>query len=94
MGTIEERREVRVSGEGADFAFEVEPDRGRLVIRQEGADDEVCSLEVAWSREGEQRLPAGYRSGRTPSELARELGRSERAAVMRLQRLGEGVDAG
>lgn len=48
MGTISERREVRVQEDGKDFVFVADPDRGRLTLRQEtpDGDEDVCRITV------------------------------------------------
>lgn len=48
MGTISERREVRVQQDGKGFVFVADPDRGRLTLRQETADgdEDVCRITV------------------------------------------------
>jgi hypothetical protein len=47
---IEERRQVRVRGDDRTFVFLADPDRGRLVLREEQAGEEgedVCALTIA-----------------------------------------------
>lgn len=50
MTQITEHREVRVRGEDATFVFAAEPERGRLVVREEREGDdpeELCALTIA-----------------------------------------------
>lgn len=50
MAEITEHREVRVRGEDATFVFAAEPERGRLVVREEREGDEpeeLCALTIA-----------------------------------------------
>jgi hypothetical protein len=54
VADITELREVRVRGEEATFVFVAEPDKGRLVIREEreeGDGEDVCALRIADSDE-------------------------------------------
>lgn len=49
MARITERREVRVEGDHGTFVFAVEPDAGRLVVREErgDGDEEMCALTIS-----------------------------------------------
>jgi hypothetical protein len=50
VSELSERREIRVTGDDATFAFVAEPDDGRLTIREEREDadhEELCSLTLA-----------------------------------------------
>ena len=82
MAEIREKHEVAVRSGDRSFVFEADPDAGRLVIREEGEDGEVCALTI-----GDSAELAGFIEGLR--RVFRSTGLLEAAGLKRAPR-GEG----